>query len=362
MLTFYMDESGFTGESLISPEQPIFVQSSTTLSDAECRALYREFFSGVQAPELKHSIIARRPAGRERIIKFIKALQKHHESQVTTWSAHKEFTLLTYLVDLWVETAMHQDGIDLYEDGGNLALSNMVFYGLRTFQSPKYLTDHLTRFQHMMMKRTPATYKAFWGTMYADMDRVDERTRDILVFFLGSQMKLGFPHLVRLPKRAIDPAMAGAALTCTHWRKTTDQPLVLLHDQASNLAKDIEFWELITSPDIERISFGSGDRTIIYPLNVAKTEFGDSKRILQLQFCDIIAGASATRLRKLMGISHDTDYVQSLVKAEIDNLLIGCIWPSPTVSPDEMGTRGWNGSYLKTLTGQLEKLSRAKGK
>ena len=57
-LTFFMDESGFTGEHLMSREQPVFAHVSTVLSDSRCRELYREIFAGTQARELKHKTLA----------------------------------------------------------------------------------------------------------------------------------------------------------------------------------------------------------------------------------------------------------------------------------------------------------------
>lgn len=359
MLTFHMDESGFTGQDLISADQPVFVQASIVLGDDECRALRTEFFSGVQAPELKHSVIARRTSGRDRIVRLVEAINAHHNGRLTTWFVHKEFTLLTYLVDLWVETAMHNDGVDLYEDGGNLALSNMAFYCLRTFQSPKFLKAHLSRFQTMMMERTPEAYAAFWRPMHADVQRLDERTRSILIFFVGSEMKLGYRHLVRLPRRAIDPAMAGAVFTSAHWRRTTKAPLKLVHDQASNLAKDREMWEMITSPAIDDLTVGIPNRAAIYPLNVAETEFRDSKTSLQLQLCDLVAGASAAWLQRFTGPDYDQGYFDALTAAGIEKLKIGCIWPQPEVSPDKLGTRGMSGKPLDILVEQLDKIVRA---
>ena len=108
-----MDESGFTGEHLLSREQPVFVHVSTILEDARCRDLYEEFFKGTQAPELKHTVMVKRPAGRDRITRFINAIVQNERDSFTSWFVHKEFCLLTYLVDLWVEPAMHKDGFDL---------------------------------------------------------------------------------------------------------------------------------------------------------------------------------------------------------------------------------------------------------
>src|ERR1700730_11370973 len=127
-LIFFMDESGFTGEDLLAPKQPVFTHSSTTASDLLCREFYDEFFRGTQAPELKHSKLAGRPSGQDRIVRFLKAVHDEHRNLFTCWVIHKEFCLLTYLVDLWVESAMHLDGYDLNKDGEALAYSNMSFF------------------------------------------------------------------------------------------------------------------------------------------------------------------------------------------------------------------------------------------
>ncbi len=354
MLTVYMDESGFTGEDLLSPEQRIFVHVSTTLSDEECAVLHKEYFSGTQGPELKHKNLSKRPSGQRRIVGFINAVQGL--GKCTVWVCHKEFTLLTYLVDLWVEPAMHRDGIDLYQDGGNLALCNMAYYCLRTFQSDRFLREHLRRYQRMMVLRTRKSYREFWQELYRDYHRTDKRTKYILVFFLGGEMKLGYERLRKIPKRALDPAFTTMMQTCGHWRKHTDAPLNLVHDKSSSLAKDKWLWDLFTSPDIEERTIGLPGRETVYPLNVIQTEFADSRSHLQLQFCDLVAGATAAWCRQFIGQSHDKDYVEQLGSAGIEELRIGAIWPHPEVDPEKLGMKGWSGEGVDFLAEQLAKL------
>ena len=217
-----MDESGFTGEDLMNPEQRFFVHVSTTLSDDECAELHSEYFSGTQGRELKHTNFSKRRSGQSRIVGFVNAVRDLRK--FTVWICHKEFTILTYLVDLWVEPAMHRDGIDLYKDGGNVALCNMAYHCIRAFQSDRFLREHLRRFQRMMISRTPESYRKFWQELYQDYQYVDERTKDILVFFLGGEMKLGYEELQKIPQRALDPALTTAVATCSHWRKPHQSP------------------------------------------------------------------------------------------------------------------------------------------
>lgn len=352
-----MDESGFTGEDLSSPDQPLFVHVSTTLSDAECAVLNKEHFTGVQGTELKHKNLSKWPKGQARITAFITALNGD-TSKVTAWVCHKEFTLLTYLVDLWVEPAMYQDGIDLYRDGGNQALSNMAYFCLRTFQSERFLSNHLRRFQQMMVQRTKKSFEQFFGLLDQDVARVDERTRSILIMFLGAGMRLGYGHLPRLPKRAIDPAFTTAVNTCGHWQKLSDSSLKLIHDQSSSLAKNKPLWDLIASPKIQKTKIGVAGREMELPLNISNVTFADSKSHLQLQFCDIIAGALVAWHRRFMSLSYDESYVEKLGDAGIEGLRIGAIWPSPHVSPDTLGTRGMSGEGIDVLARELAKIDK----
>ena len=353
-----MDESGFTGEDLLSPQQPIFVHASTTLSDEECVALYKGHFSGTQGQELKHKNFSKRGRGQSRVVCFINAARK--SQKCTVWVCHKEFTLLTYLVDWWVEPAMHLDGIDLYKNGANLGLCNMAYYCLRSFQGVRFVTEHLRRFQRMMIRRTQNNYDDFFSALYDDYLRTDSNTRYILAYFIGGMMKLGFGALKDIPKRAIDPSFTTAIETCSHWRKIKDHQLQLVHDKSSSLIKDRWLWDLITSPGIQHKSIGIPGRQAIYPMNVVRTAFEDSRSHLQLQFCDLLAGATAEWCRQFLGLSYNKDYVEKLGNAGIEELCIGKIWPQPHVDPDELGMKGFNGDHLNFLSDQLERLSREK--
>ena len=358
MLTVYMDESGFTGEDMMNPEQPVFVHVSTTLGDEECAALHSEYFSGTQGKELKHKNLGTYRSGQRRIVDLVEAIQDL--GKFTAWVCHKEFALLTYLVDLWVEPAMRRDGIDLYKDGGHLALCNMAYYYLRRFQTDRLLSEHLRRFQRMMIDRTRKSFLEFWDELYRDYECTDKARKNMLVLFLGGGVKLGYERVGEIPKRAIDPVLTTAAETCSHWRKQTTESLALVHDRSSSLARDKWLWDLITSPDIEEMTVGLPSRARIYPLNVVRTEFADSRRYVQLQFCDLVAGATAVWCRQFLGRSYGQGYVEQLEVAGIEKLQIGSIWPGREVDPETLGMKGWSGEPVDFMAEQLLKLDRAK--
>ena len=213
-----------------------------------------------------------------------------------------------------------------------------------------------------MRYRTPQNYRTFFSMLHRDYFLTDKRTQDILVFYIGAGMELGYDLLRATPARALDPALTTTVSTCEHWRKRTDAPLRLIHDKSSNLSKDKWLWELISSPEIENAVFGIPGREIVYPLNVTKTEFADSRTHLQLQFCDLVAGACAEWARRLMDLRHDESYVSKLDDSGIKELNLSTIWPAPEVDPEALGTKGWSGEHIEFLTKQLAEVDKPRAR
>lgn len=60
MNTVFLDESGYTGTSLLDPEQPIFALVSHNYSEAESQEIKGRFFSAIKADELKAGQLMRR--------------------------------------------------------------------------------------------------------------------------------------------------------------------------------------------------------------------------------------------------------------------------------------------------------------
>ena len=366
-LEIFIDESGYTGEHQLDPAQPIFVLSSINLNDEITAELLAKHFTGVQAKELKHSRLAKRANGQRRILDFIRNLASMNIAggmpAATTFTAHKKFQLLTLLVDLWVEPAMHKDGLDLYERRGDLGFSNMAFCVMGL--APQFLDELLLRFESMMRERTPETYENFWDFVYrafhhpseiSQDSQVQEMIRGTIVCFLGGERALGPRHLLRLPDQSLDVAFSTVALTANHWDGLAGQPLRFTLDESKYFAEAKWIWDALTRSDLPKATFhGSGDTVIHFPLNVESTGTANSKMVRQLQFADIIAGATAEFCASRTDQALRSDYTDALAEAGILNLAIGAIWPSTDVTPEKMGASGMSGEHLDYVEAQLKK-------
>jgi hypothetical protein len=63
----FLDESGFTGQDLLNPHQPVFCIASTTLDDATAERYHAELLEHCNAREAKHTRLMQRPRGRAKI-------------------------------------------------------------------------------------------------------------------------------------------------------------------------------------------------------------------------------------------------------------------------------------------------------
>ena len=71
-MTIYLDETGYTGQDLLNPDQPILVAASTNIANDVAASLVQECFPNLQARELKHSQLCMRNRGQDQIIRLLR--------------------------------------------------------------------------------------------------------------------------------------------------------------------------------------------------------------------------------------------------------------------------------------------------
>ena len=98
-----------------------------------------------------------------------------------------------------------------------------------------------------------------------------------------------------LGRGALDLSFSTAINLMALWReKLGDEPIDLVHDQSSNMAKQKQLWDLLVSPNTPPARVGHDSRKKRFPLGVSGTIFVDGRTNSGLQIADIIAGATAT--------------------------------------------------------------------
>ena len=333
----FLDEAGYTGPDLINREQPVFTLASTNIGETEARSLLTSCF-GIRQGEVKYSRLAKSQRGRSQIVDFVRALDLNRRN-CAFYSYHKQFLLLTYLIDFWLEPMMREDGVNLYARGGNIALSNVSYLTLGTFLGPDGRRGLLRQFQVMTRDRTRFAFNSFWDSLEKAI-----REHDLIGQVLGAlplaRLRLGYEHLIRLPAGLLDLGDYGLLETVQHWRQElpgTD--FELIHDQSKFLQKQREFWESVLNPANPAAVVGQDRRTNAFPLPVKRLRLEDSRHFPQLQVADLIASAARVHASGIVAQSKDP-FLDALRDAGLEGALAGGVWPTALVRPDELETDG----------------------
>jgi Protein of unknown function (DUF3800) len=352
MRQFYVDESGFTGEDLLAEDQPIFAQATNDYSAEEADSLIKASFGGVSVAELKYSKLARSGRHYERIVELVR-LVADDQSRAGVWMAHKEFALVTFIVDWWMEPLAHLGGLNLYKDGANRGMANMLFFGLQLWPDG-FRRRLLMLFQRLFRARTPELFAEAQAFVANASKRANESQADVLRYFSASFPLLGHPHVVGLPPRVLDTALPGLIYIGHVWNDRHPGPWETVHDQSSNMAKQRWLWDAYSSPDLEAARFENSGVASRFPMNVRHTRFGDSALEKQLQICDVLAGACSAFVRIDESDPKQTVYKEKLLQAGIEKLALGGLWPSTEVTAEGLGTKGWDGNLaIEWVAAQL---------
>ena len=335
--TVYLDEAGYTGPDLANREQLVYVLASTSLSEDHARALLDACFRrNHQGRELKHSRLSRTKIWRTEVIEFVRQLPK---DAIAYFAVHKEFALLAFFIDFWFEPLAYQDGVNLYDQGANIALSNVSYITLQTTLGREGCGELLRRFQVMTRDRTSFAYDSFWQSFYDAVNKHDSIEK-ALGALIAAEQRLGPAHLQRLPADLLDLGDYGLLDTVVYWRKKSPGvQFDLVHDRSKMIERHRERWVKILKPDNPKAVVGSDRRTIEFPLPVRTLRLAESHTLAGLQVADLVAG-TAYAVWNAKARNQQSEYTRALMEAGIAEGTAGGIWPTKMISPEELETGG----------------------
>ena len=107
------DESGNTGQDLLSIAQPIFVLASVNFDEDEAKSLC-DSLKGNQAEEVHFTKLKKSRSGRSNVLKFLdKNIISTEKIIISVY--HKKYMVVTKVVDLLIETTMRKSGFNLFK-------------------------------------------------------------------------------------------------------------------------------------------------------------------------------------------------------------------------------------------------------
>lgn len=337
MTTIFFDEAGNTGGDLSNAEQPVFVLASHQIPEDDCRALLRAHFPRNQAPELKHTNVRKHGGSQRGMVELLKTLRAA-DMPVGLYPVHKRFSLYQWLFDYFAEPTLYGRGIDIAEAAMNIKITNAGYVLLEDKFGKAWMGRTMALFQAAV--RGPS--KAHLAELWRHLERARKARPGLTRFYLDLLLvgkPDGIRHLETLPPEPLNAAVSCVVALVAHWRRLSEGPFVIIHDESKPLADNKAVWDWLSSPEQQEAILGFGDyRDMPLPLNVTETQLARSHDHAGLQLADLLAGACLETCRLILGDTSNEAYARALSEAGADEV-VNNIWPQASWEPPE-GSEG----------------------
>lgn len=323
------DEAGNTGANLLDETQPVFVLASVFVTD-EIAALAES------DRELKFSKLRKSRAGRTAIMELLNHDALRPDRLVLS-GMHKPFMVVTKIVDLLYEPLAHADGIDLYERGANIALSNLLFGALPVFVGQQAFRKILERFVAMIQRPSDLTLNLFYDAVESAYSvSPHEESRDLIAVLLATR-PVAEAYLGDFHSGDLDPAIPSFFLHASEWTGRIGGPFSIVHDASKPIENEQLVLEAMMSVTEPPQKVGYDRRQAHFPLSATGIRFGDSQNEPVLQVADVIASSAAYVLRASITGKPDA-FCQEMLSSQVLRGTWAPVWPTSEVTPAGLDT------------------------
>jgi hypothetical protein len=334
--TIFLDESGNTGANLIDKEQPFFTMAGVNFSQGEAERLLA-LVDSKSPKEVHFSSLKRRRSGQEAVLRLLEhSLIKKGNVKVCVY--HKQFMVTTKIVDLLIEYMANETGFDLYENGGNIALSNMLHYCMPTFCGEENVASMQKLFIEMIKKRDDEAINAFYESIEAlEAKSVSEKFKGDLDMILMTKSLIN-DALSNVDRTNLDPLIPSLFSQCVEWGIEYPKGFHVIHDESKTLGMQQVLFEQFMDWTKTEMELGYDRRKFKLPLKGKSLNFATSEAYPQLQVADVVASAVSYWANGVYGGVKDDVFFQELDKLNFRKLITSVVWPSLDVTPQSLGT------------------------
>lgn len=341
----YGDEAGNTGPALLDPEQPIFTYAMTDLTPEEAAEALACL--GLNASEVHSTSLFRRSGGIDRLARFF-AHPAVQPERVAVFVIHKKHMVVTKMIDLLVENLAHRQGVDLYKDGANIALGNLATMMIESFLDPERQARLLNAFVHMLKSPSEGSVEAFYTAVQQTMRELPAKKRRLFEGFMipiAASRAIIFDVLDGNDKFSLDPIIPSVFSLAYHWGRKYADGFILKADASKTLALKRGDLELFMSEQLDGITIGYDSRRHPARLPIRELVFCSSEAEPSIQVADIVAGVVTRYGAPFAGLSARKARSDELAQFDPDSFMVGNVWPTSDVTPDQIGKRHEGGLH-----------------
>lgn len=330
LIDIYIDEAGNTGQDLLNEDQKVFILASNNFSTEEAAILSSLFptTSEIHFKNLKNS-----EQGRKAILDFI-----NHplitEKNIHCSTVHKEYTTVAQIVDQLIEPVLYRAGIDLYQYGQNIALTNFIIHFGNFFWDKAIYVKMLNSFIEMMRTKEEKSITEFYKTVQILYDSLKNKERDLIEPILLSRKQIT-RILQGVNKFTMDVTLSCFYVLCDYWHKKTNKKLRVFQDSSKQIEYYKEYIDFTRTLNVPKQEVGFDSRRITFPTQIEEISLVNSESYFGVQISDLIASSLAFMYsNKNEKQNRFVEQIQNSKLLQLSNY--HTVWPNSAITPEEL--------------------------
>ncbi|TYK33764.1 DUF3800 domain-containing protein [Bacteroides pyogenes] len=286
----YFDEAGYTGGNLTDKIHPFFTLASTDVSESEMKTIKEAIDYDTWGKELHFKKMYRTYEGRRALEKLF-SYPLMNRNHVKLAFANKRYCVYAQIVNILIETFVHNQGGNLYKGAQNLLIANHMYYGAVLHPNQKLVGEFEDHFVMMVRQPSVETVAIFYRT--TDKLRFDNGCNKML-----KDMLAYIPQTITCIREALNVKSLYMDLTIPlfvnsieKWYGQTGVKHSVWFDQSEPFFANKALLESLRDMKAEETEVGYGSNKHIYPLPVDEMKIVESHNSFGIQIADVFASA-----------------------------------------------------------------------
>ena len=349
----FLDESGNTGANLVDKDQPFFTMASVCFDDGEAEKLI-SLINSNSPGEVHFSKLKRRKVGQDAMLKMLQSKLINKES-VKVCVYHKEYMIVTKIVDILIEYLAHATDFDLYENEYNIFLSKKLYYCLPLFCGEENSDNTYKLFVKMVRERTEESIGDFYTSVEVLSESLTNEGLRRDIDLLLATRRIVHDALRTVDKSMLDPLIPSLFIQLVKWGEDYPKGFHVIHDDSKELKLQKDVFEKFMDWTKKSIEIGNDRRAFGLPLKAMSLDFSDSEKYAQLQVADVVASAVNYWASGVSRGEKEDYFFLELDKLSFRDLICGVIWPDKeTTLPGEVGSIEGRGNLVDGMVKFIE--------
>jgi len=321
-VTLYFDESGFTGENLLSEEQKTFAYASINIPHEEAERIVTKIIKKykIQNGELKGVNLIRKDRGKRAILEILEEIQDKIKISVHD----KKFALTAHFFEYVFEPVLAEKSLIFYQHDFHKYISNALYIALIT--NDELATKIMTVFEKLMRKKELNHLEE----IISILEQFQESSESVeflkkMVIFINGHKEIIYEEIKELPSWTIDLSMTSLNALFSEWGVTGSE-ITAFCDNSKPIDEQKSLFEpMMGRKDIVYSPFLLNDgKRIPLTYNLKEINMVDSKEYAGVQLADIVATASTYSIQMHQ---ETNEYIDNVQKVLLPNIVYASVFP-----------------------------------